>query len=146
MSLARRMACDASLSRTQECSRIFLARDFLRSGLRASMLYFASVLLFSTPSDPAELFLQDRNGAASKITDLDRLVLFGKNLAPVESFSVASSDHRWDIQAFLTNPHPESAAAKVPLVVNIHGGPHEQRGPSFYFLQSSAVKRQGRNS
>jgi dipeptidyl aminopeptidase/acylaminoacyl peptidase len=89
----------------------------------------------ATPSDQAELYVAGR-----KMTDLNQPVLAGKRLADVESFTFVSNDNKFEIEAFLTRPldlDPGGAAAsadrKHPLIVNIHGGPHGQQGPSFNF-------------
>src|SRR4051812_2279975 len=82
----------------------------------------------ATPSDQAELYVAGR-----KLTDLNADVLRGKRLADVEAFTFVSNDNRFDVEAFLTKPAGCSEAAKCPLIVNIHGGPHGQQGPAFNF-------------
>jgi dipeptidyl aminopeptidase/acylaminoacyl peptidase len=91
----------------------------------------------STPSDQAELYVAGR-----KMTDLNASVLGGKRIAEVESFTFVSNDNKFEVEAFLTKPldlqaSPANVASGVsrtyPLIVNIHGGPHGQQGPSFNF-------------
>ncbi|HXJ93557.1 MAG TPA: S9 family peptidase [Terriglobia bacterium] len=95
---------------------------------------------FSTPQDMAQLFVRTGTGEPHKLTDLNREVLQGKQIAPVESFTFISNDNKFEVEAFLTKPPgvpqglPDMAAApKHPLIVNIHGGPHGQNGPAFNF-------------
>ncbi|HLY16652.1 MAG TPA: hypothetical protein VKR61_05485, partial [Bryobacteraceae bacterium] len=60
---------------------------------------------FATPSDFPELFLRPpAGGAARQLTGLNRQVLAGKQLAPVESFTFLSNDFKWNVEAFLTRP------------------------------------------
>ncbi|MBI3403120.1 MAG: S9 family peptidase [Acidobacteria bacterium] len=89
----------------------------------------------STPSDQAELYVAGR-----KMTDLNASVLAGKRVADVESFTFVSNDNKFEVEAFLTKPLGLSAGGAgsdpgrtYPLIVNIHGGPHGQQGPSFNF-------------
>jgi len=81
----------------------------------------------------AELYFKSGGGAPRKLTDLNADVLKGKQLGDVESFTFVSNDNKYDVEAFLTKPVGMSAASRHPLIVNIHGGPHGQNGPSFNF-------------
>jgi dipeptidyl aminopeptidase/acylaminoacyl peptidase len=105
----------------------------------------------ATPTDQAELYVASigtdthagpyirRGGPACppsggcKLTDLNAAVLGGKRLAEVESFTFISNDNKFEVEAFLTKPVGLNDAAKYPLIVNIHGGPHGQQGPAFNF-------------
>jgi dipeptidyl aminopeptidase/acylaminoacyl peptidase len=90
----------------------------------------------ATPSDQAELYVAGR-----KLTDLNADLLRGKRIAEVEAFTFISNDNKFEVEAFLTKPiglEPADATSgasqtKYPLIVNIHGGPHGQQGPSFNF-------------
>jgi dipeptidyl aminopeptidase/acylaminoacyl peptidase len=82
----------------------------------------------ATSSDQSQLYIAGR-----KMTDLNSGVLANKRLADVESFTFISNDNRFEVEAFLTKPLGLTDAAKYPLIVNIHGGPHGQQGPSFNF-------------
>jgi dipeptidyl aminopeptidase/acylaminoacyl peptidase len=91
---------------------------------------------FVSPSDLAQLYViggAAGRGAARKLTDLNAAVLGGKRLADVESFTFISNDNKFEIEAFLTKPAGPQVAARSPLIVNIHGGPHGQQGPGFVF-------------
>jgi dipeptidyl aminopeptidase/acylaminoacyl peptidase len=90
---------------------------------------------YASPSDLAELYVRAGTGASRKLTDLNSAVLGGKPLAQVESFIFISNDNKFTVEAYLTRPQGVSAASSrtVPLIVNIHGGPHGQQGPAFNF-------------
>jgi dipeptidyl aminopeptidase/acylaminoacyl peptidase len=88
---------------------------------------------YSSPSDLAELYVRVGSGAARRLTDLNTAVLAGKAVAGVESFIFVSNDNRFEVEAYVTRPVGMTDAAKCPLIVNIHGGPHGQQGPSFNF-------------
>ncbi|HEY3744493.1 MAG TPA: S9 family peptidase [Bryobacteraceae bacterium] len=85
----------------------------------------------STPGDYAELYLKGADGSAKQLTDLNREVMAGKTVEPVEAFTFISNDNKWIVEAFLTYPADFRADKQYPLIVNIHGGPHGQQGPSF---------------
>ncbi len=87
----------------------------------------------STPGDLAELYLKTAGGEPRKLTDLNREILAGKTVEPVESFTFLSNDNKWTVEAFLTYPAHFRPDGKYPLIVNIHGGPHGQQGPAFNF-------------
>src|SRR5207237_2942649 len=86
---------------------------------------------FSAPDDFGQLYLKTGDGPATKLTGLNRDVLRGKRVEPVESFTFISNDNKWTIEAFLTYPADFQSNRKYPLIVNIHGGPHGQQGPAF---------------
>src|SRR5437899_9537476 len=88
---------------------------------------------FASPRDMSELYLRASNGAPRKLTDLNAQLLSGKQIAEVESFAFISNDNKFEVEAFLTKPLGMTATSKHPLIVNIHGGPHGQNGPSFNF-------------
>jgi dipeptidyl aminopeptidase/acylaminoacyl peptidase len=88
---------------------------------------------FTGARDMAELYVKTGGGASRKLTDLNAEVLKGKQLGDVESFTFVSNDNKFEVEAFLTKPVGMSAASRHPLIVNIHGGPHGQNGPSFNF-------------
>ncbi len=88
---------------------------------------------FASPQDMSELYLKAGNAAPRKLTDLNAQLLGGKQIAEVESFTFISNDNKFEVEAFLTKPLGMTATSKHPLIVNIHGGPHGQNGPSFNF-------------
>ncbi len=98
---------------------------------------------FAGPRDLAELYLVHSYGdrllyvpedrMAGPQTDLNSNILGGKPIADVESFTFASNDNKFQVEAFLVKPLGMTARSKHPLIVNIHGGPHGQNGPAFNF-------------
>lgn len=88
---------------------------------------------YATPVSPAQLYLQAPGGTPRQLTDLDKGVLGGKQIAPAERLEFKSRDGLAE-EAFLTRPanlRASPAPHSVPLIVNAHGGPHGQQGPEF---------------
>jgi dipeptidyl aminopeptidase/acylaminoacyl peptidase len=88
---------------------------------------------FTSPRDMSDLYLKVGAAASRKLTDLNVEILNGKRLGEVESFTFISNDNKFEVEAFLTKPLGMTATSRHPLIVNIHGGPHGQNGPSFNF-------------
>ncbi|MGA3091926.1 MAG: S9 family peptidase [Terriglobales bacterium] len=88
---------------------------------------------FITPRDASELYYKSGAAASRQLTDLNHELFAGKPIADVDSFTFVSNDNRFDVEAFLTKPIGMTAMSKHPLIVVIHGGPHGQNGPGFYF-------------
>jgi dipeptidyl aminopeptidase/acylaminoacyl peptidase len=88
---------------------------------------------FTPMNDSAQLFIKSLNGPSRQLTSLNKDVMQGKQVEPVESFTYVSNDFKWNIQAFLTYPANFDASRKYPMIVTIHGGPHLQIGPAFDF-------------
>ena len=89
---------------------------------------------FTSPSDMAQLYVRNPGAAAKQMTKLNESVLAGKELGEVEAFTFISNDNKFEIEGFLTKPVGDpSRFDRVPLIVNIHGGPHGQQGPAFQF-------------
>jgi dipeptidyl aminopeptidase/acylaminoacyl peptidase len=89
---------------------------------------------FSAPSDLAQLYLKGGGSpSVRKLTDLNAEILSGKQIADVEAFTFISNDNKYEVEGFLTKPLGMTSGSKHPLIVNIHGGPHGQQGPSFNF-------------
>jgi dipeptidyl aminopeptidase/acylaminoacyl peptidase len=88
---------------------------------------------FTTPRDAAQLYYKSSAAASRKLTDLNQELLAGKPVAEVESFTFVSNDNRFEVEAFLTKPIGMTTTSKHPLIVVIHGGPHGQNGPGFFF-------------
>jgi dipeptidyl aminopeptidase/acylaminoacyl peptidase len=88
----------------------------------------------STPTDTSELYVRGgASGSPKQITELNKEVLAGKQIAQVEPFTFVSNDNKYEVEAFLVKPLGMTADSKHPLIVNIHGGPHGQNGPMFSF-------------
>src|SRR6202140_4483992 len=88
---------------------------------------------FASQKDAAELYIKTVSGAPRKLTELNAQLSAGKQIAEVESFTFISNDNKFQVEAFLTKPQGMTATSKHPLIVNIHGGPHGQKGPAFNF-------------
>ncbi|WP_298189148.1 S9 family peptidase [Novosphingobium sp.] len=74
---------------------------------------------------PANLFVGKR-----QMTQLGETLLGGKTLGKVEPLDVTASDGR-KIGAWLVLPPGYQAGKRVPLILEIHGGPHTAYGPVF---------------
>jgi dipeptidyl aminopeptidase/acylaminoacyl peptidase len=84
---------------------------------------------FQTPTSPPEVYV--RKGSASRqLTHLNAELLGARRVSPAEAFEFASFDGV-RVQGFLTPPLDREAGRKYPLIVAIHGGPHNQQGPGF---------------
>ena len=84
---------------------------------------------FTPPSGPADLYLRS-GGSSRPLTALNAELLAERAVAEIEAFTFSSFDGR-SIEAFLTKPVKLNQAARHPLVVSIHGGPHGQQGAVF---------------
>jgi len=98
------------------------------------------VYSLATLRDMPELYVKTATAAARQLTDLNADLLRGKQIGAVDSLTFVSNDNKWDVEAFLVkplglqeNPQDTSPAKKYPLIVELHGGPHGQNGPSFNF-------------
>src|SRR6185437_7638724 len=77
---------------------------------------------FASSSDFGEVYFRPATGgAARRLTDLNRQVMSGKQIAPVESFTFLSDDFTWNVEGFLTKPIGFNPEHKYPLILNIHG-------------------------
>ena len=86
----------------------------------------------AVPDDEGDLFVV-HNRPAERLTNVNADFMRGKAVAKVESLTFISPDNKWNVEAFLTFPLNLDPSQKYPMVVNIHGGPHGQNGPSFNF-------------
>ena len=82
-------------------------------------------------NDLPKLYLKD-GGSTKQLTNLNADVLISDRIAPVESFEFPGIGGLI-VNAFLTKPLVIEGGKKYPMIVNIHGGPHGQQGPSFNF-------------
>ena len=68
----------------------------------------AMAYVLSTPSDMGELYVRDASAKTSelgkRITELNKEVLAGKQIAEVESFTFVSNDNKYEVEAFLVKP------------------------------------------
>ena len=104
-------------------------------GKRGALAY-----TFTSLQDLAELFYKGGPGAARQLTSLNADLFKGKQIAAVDSFTFVSNDGKFTVEGFLTHllglvvdKVDTFPAKKYPLILDIHGGPHGQQGPTFNF-------------
>lgn len=78
---------------------------------------------------PGDLFVKS-SGSARQLTRLNTTWLQGKNIAPMRKLPVTAPDGR-PIDAWLIEPVGRQPGQRVPLILEIHGGPHAEYGPGF---------------
>lgn len=78
---------------------------------------------------PGDLFVK-AGGSARQLTRLNTTWLQGKDIAPMRKLAVTAPDGR-PIDAWLIEPVGRRPGQKVPLILEIHGGPHTEYGPGF---------------
>jgi dipeptidyl aminopeptidase/acylaminoacyl peptidase len=107
----------ASLDRPYTGGSYSVARD----GSVATMI--------GSASRPPDIVLV-RGGAPRQLTRLNSDLLDNKTLGAVRKIAVTSFDGK-PIDAWLTLPPGYSAGRRVPLILEIHGGPYAAYGPYF---------------
>ncbi|MBB4154004.1 dipeptidyl aminopeptidase/acylaminoacyl peptidase [Sphingomonas jinjuensis] len=80
-------------------------------------------------SAPADVWVWS-GGKARRLTQLNAVNLGAKALAPVRRIAVTAPDGR-PIDAWLATPAGRQPGQRVPLILEIHGGPNTAYGPSF---------------
>lgn len=83
-----------------------------------------------TPVRPAEVQVT-RGGDARMLTDLNRSLRSVKALGEVRRIATASSHDGLEIEGWLTLPPGYREGQRVPLILEIHGGPFAAYGPHF---------------
>ena len=78
---------------------------------------------------PADLWMTS-GGAGRRLTDLNANWLPAKAMAPVRKLAVTAPDGR-AIDAWLVTPPGYVAGTRLPLILEIHGGPNAAYGPAF---------------
>ncbi len=78
---------------------------------------------------PADVWLWS-GGKARRLTDLNAMLATAKAMAPVRKIAVTAPDGR-SIDAWIATPPGRRPGQRVPLVLEIHGGPHAAYGPGF---------------
>jgi len=91
------------------------------------------VIVYSQESwhHPAELALLDERGAAKQLTDLNGDVLGDITLASVEAMKVPSIVDGRIIDAWIARPPGVDPTRTYPMILEIHGGPHNMYGAPF---------------
>ncbi|QBF84333.1 S9 family peptidase [Shewanella maritima] len=89
---------------------------------------------FSDPQRPADVAIT-RKGKTEQLTDLNADALDHKQLASIKEITVKSSYDQRPIQAWIALPPNYEAlknqGKKLPLILEIHGGPVTNYGPHF---------------
>lgn len=84
-----------------------------------------------TATRPAEVQLISPGGEARMLTDLNASVRAGNVFGEVRRISTASSFDGLEIEGWLTLPPGYVEGTRVPLILEIHGGPYQAYGPHF---------------
>lgn len=83
-----------------------------------------------TATRPPELKVTARGGARY-LTDLNANMRMTKTLGQVREITVPSSHDGQEVQGWLTLPPGYEEGTRVPLILEIHGGPFAAYGPHF---------------
>lgn len=78
---------------------------------------------------PADVWVL-ANGKSRRLTTLNAVLTGAKALAQVRKIAVTAPDGR-PIDAWLATPPGAAAGQRLPLILEIHGGPNSAYGPSF---------------
>jgi len=81
------------------------------------------------PQRPSDIALAT-GGATRRLTRLNEDLFAGKTLGAVQKVAVSAFDGK-PIDAWLTLPPTPAPNGKHPLILEIHGGPHQAYGPWF---------------
>lgn len=80
-------------------------------------------------SAPADVWVTS-GGKPRRLTELNQVLTASKALAPVRKVAVTAPDGR-PIDAWLATPAGWQPGTRIPLILEIHGGPHSAYGPTF---------------
>lgn len=91
-----------------------------------------AVVAISKPAYPGDLFLLDvPTGEVEQLTNVNEEFLGKVELADAEPIQFKSSDG-WDLHGWIMKPVHLQDGDKVPLVTEIHGGPHAMYANSYF--------------
>ena len=82
-----------------------------------------------TATRPADIFVTT-GGEATRLTRLNETMLAAKSLAQVRQINTRAPDGT-PVEAWLATPPGYVGGRRVPLILEIHGGPHTAYGPVF---------------
>jgi len=83
-----------------------------------------------SPDDPSALFWAKGGKSEQRLTEFNKKVLAGIELARTEEIRYKSFDGR-EIQGWMLKPVGFKKGTEYPLAVNMHGGPHVMWGPAM---------------
>ena len=101
--------------------------DRVVSGLSAAGEVVA--YLYATPEHPADLFVHGPDGGEHRLTELNRELLAGITVVTPARRRFTAPDGV-EFEAFVLRP--PVAGGPAPLLVDIHGGPHNAFGPRLW--------------
>jgi dipeptidyl aminopeptidase/acylaminoacyl peptidase len=92
----------------------------------------SAVFASAAGNDPSELWLLPLDGSAEprRLTDHNAPVRDAVHLAAYESACFTGADG-WEMAAWLVRPYGHQQGQAMPLVLDVHGGPHGMHGPNF---------------
>ena len=82
-----------------------------------------------SPTRPADVYITS-GSTARRLTTLNETMLGAKSMAVVRPLLVTAADGK-AIDVWLVTPPDYQPGTKVPLILEIHGGPHAAYGPQF---------------
>ena len=85
----------------------------------------------ASPQRPAELAVMDKRGQSRLLTHLNDDLLAHKTLGKMEELHVNSSFDGRDVEGWIVYPPNYVTGKKLPLILEIHGGPVANYGPRF---------------
>lgn len=101
-----------------------------------------AVVAISKPSHPGDLFiLHVTSGELEQLTNVNEAFLQETILAEAEPIEFSSSD-QWDLHGWMMKPIHFKEGDKVPLILEIHGGPHAMYA-NTYFHEFQCLAAQG---
>ncbi|KQL18619.1 S9 family peptidase [Cytobacillus solani] len=101
-----------------------------------------AVVALSKPSHPGDLFvLHVTSGELEQLTNVNEAFLQETVLANAEPIEFTSSD-QWDLHGWIMKPVHFKEGDKVPLILEIHGGPHAMYA-NTYFHEFQCLAAQG---
>jgi dipeptidyl aminopeptidase/acylaminoacyl peptidase len=94
----------------------------------------ALALTITHPTMPAEVYTLPADGSAEPrvLTNLTERLRAEVALAQPEEFAFSGADG-WELQGWVMRPPQVADGARVPAVLQVHGGPHMMYGWSFFF-------------
>lgn len=130
---------DMKLARVSLDGRVTTLADNLRPGAISDRPYSGGAFSVSRNGTlaytaggidrPGDLFVKS-GGATRQLTRLNTVWHQGKDIAPMRKLAVTAPDGR-AIDAWLIEPVGRQPGQRVPLILEIHGGPHAEYGPGF---------------
>ena len=98
------------------------------------------VVLVSTPTDLADLYLVGGDGKLTRLTRVNQELFSELKLSEPEEVEYSSFDGK-KMQAWVQKPPDFDPRKKYPLILDIHGGPHAAYGYNFFHeFQSMAAR------